>query len=110
MTDRDSHDTSEDAAALSGQLGPIADAVRASRRMVVFTGAGISTESGIPDYRGPNGVWKTNRIPTVESVRTDQAGREQRWSDQRRRYPEIYAQLALFYRQDPAARACRLTP
>jgi NAD-dependent deacetylase len=89
MTDRDSHDTPEDAAALSGQLGPIADAVRASRRMVVFTGAGISTESGIPDYRGPNGVWKTNRIPTIENVRTDRASREERWAQQRQRYPEM---------------------
>ena len=28
-----------------------------SRRVVVFTGAGISTESGIPDYRSPGGIW-----------------------------------------------------
>ena len=31
--------------------------IEASRRIVVFTGAGISTESGIPDFRSPTGIW-----------------------------------------------------
>ena len=33
--------------------------IERANNIVVFTGAGISTESGIPDFRGPQGVWKT---------------------------------------------------
>ncbi len=33
--------------------------IEASRRGIVFTGAGISTESGIPDFRSPTGIWQT---------------------------------------------------
>lgn len=35
--------------------------IRRSRRAVAFTGAGISTESGIPDFRSPGGLWTKNR-------------------------------------------------
>ena len=38
-------------------LERLADLVSAPRRTVVFTGAGMSTESGIPDFRSPGGVW-----------------------------------------------------
>lgn len=33
--------------------------IREARNIVAFTGAGISTESGIPDFRGPKGIWKS---------------------------------------------------
>src|SRR2546423_4202320 len=38
-------------------VAPLAQALARSERLVALTGAGISTESGIPDYRSPNGLW-----------------------------------------------------
>jgi len=40
------------------------DTLRVCSRAVIFTGAGISTESGIPDFRSPGGMW--SRIPPIE--------------------------------------------
>ncbi|MEO0981718.1 MAG: Sir2 family NAD-dependent protein deacetylase [Pseudomonadota bacterium] len=39
------------------QSADLSDLLNAAQRVVVFTGAGISTESGIPDFRSPGGVW-----------------------------------------------------
>ena len=53
------------------------DMLRESRRGAVFTGAGISTESGIPDFRGPGGIWTKYRpIEFQEFLASEDARRE----------------------------------
>jgi len=55
--------------------GPSQGVVQPARRIVALTGAGISTESGIPDFRGPQGVWtknpKAERLSRLEHYMAD---------------------------------------
>ena len=50
------------------RIGRVVAWIAEARRVVVLTGAGISTESGIPDFRGPQGVW--TRDPAAEKLAT----------------------------------------
>src|SRR5262245_13045357 len=60
-----------------------------SKRVVGFTGAGISTESGIPDFRSPNGVWANNRMIDYGEFINSRSGRIEYWRQKALMWPEM---------------------
>jgi NAD-dependent protein deacetylase/lipoamidase len=64
-------------------LREVAGWLREARSIVVLTGAGISTESGIPDFRGPQGLWTKNpeaeKMATLSHYVADKGVRERSW-------------------------------
>ena len=63
--------------------GDLARLVEEARIVCVLTGAGISTESGIPDFRSPGGIWSKYRIIEYSEFMADEAARLEDW---RRRF------------------------
>jgi len=53
--------------------------LRGAKTAVAFTGAGISTESGIPDFRSPGGVWSKNRTVYFDEYLQSPEAREEYW-------------------------------
>jgi NAD-dependent deacetylase len=71
----------------------LAEILRSSATAVVFTGAGISTESGIPDFRSPGGVWDTMKPIDFDDFLHSAAMRREAW---RRRFAmqDMFARAA----------------
>jgi NAD-dependent deacetylase len=72
-----------------------ADLLAAARRLTVLTGAGVSTDSGIPDFRGPDGLWTRNpeaqRYVDFDLYQRDPAVREESWR-RRAAHPALRAE------------------
>jgi NAD-dependent deacetylase len=78
--DTSGDDTSGD---LTGDMHEVRNWVEEAQRIVVLTGAGISTDSGIPDFRGPQGVWTRNpeaeKQATLQHYMSDPEVRRRSW-------------------------------
>ncbi len=69
----------------------LAEALRGARRVLVFTGAGISTGSGIPDFRGPNGVWSKRQPVYYDEFLASDDKRREYWHYKLEGYPLFVA-------------------
>jgi NAD-dependent deacetylase len=67
----------------TGEIQRVREWVDGARQIVVLTGAGISTESGIPDFRGPQGVWTKNpqaeKLSNIHYYLSDPEVRKESW-------------------------------
>ena len=68
------------------KISQIASKIKAGGNNVVFTGAGISTESGIPDYRSQGGIWDKFRPVYFDEFMSSREARAEYW----RRWVELY--------------------
>lgn len=68
----------------------LGDMIARAKIIVPFTGAGISTECGIPDFRSPGGIWTRNRPIQFDEFVASQSARDESW---RRRFAmeEVFA-------------------
>ena len=65
--------------AVSTELETVASWIRDARQIVVLTGAGISTESGIPDFRSPGGIWTKYQPIYFDDFMSSEEMRREAW-------------------------------
>ena len=80
---------------MAGQVDQVRRWISSARRVVALTGAGISTESGVPDFRGPQGLWtknpKAEKLSNIHYYMSDPEVRKLAWQ-QRLDHPAWQAQ------------------
>jgi NAD-dependent deacetylase len=76
---------------MTTELEDLAALLRKARRMMIFTGAGISTGSGIPDFRGPNGVWTRRKPVYYQDFMTSESARIEHWDYKLEAWPVFRA-------------------
>ena len=76
---------------MTAALEDLVELLRKARRILIFTGAGVSTRSGIPDFRGPNGVWTRRRPVYYQDFMTSEAARVEHWDYKLEAWPAFRA-------------------
>ena len=69
------------------QVNRLIEFLKCSNQILVFTGAGVSTGSGIPDFRGPQGLWKTHQPVLFEDFMSSQDARDEYWDQKYEMWP-----------------------
>lgn len=77
--------------AVADNIDELVALARGREHIVALTGAGISTESGIPDYRGPQGIWTTGKLPRIADFASNPETRREYWENWAERYPASLA-------------------
>jgi NAD-dependent deacetylase len=72
-------------------VAQLAEQLAAAERIVAFTGAGVSTESGIPDFRSPGGVWDLNKPIQYHDFLASSEARRETWRRGLQTYPVVAA-------------------
>src|SRR5215471_17309250 len=76
---------------LQQHLQDATELMKPARRIVALTGAGISTESGIPDFRSPGSIWLQQPLVSYQDFISKQEARQNYWQIRRNLSAQVLA-------------------